>query len=319
VAAAALAASLLLTTCRVLTPAPRLLVMATALVPWALVGYVVAALGWWLVHLLRPRESHTGTGGRVVGAALAMSIAGLCLHAAWAVPWFAGEHASGRPDLVVMTSNLRLGQADTAQVARIAVAQHADLLVVEEVTPEALMSLAGLHDRFPYVVGAPAPGAWGTVVFSRYPVAAVPRLPVPMGTCQLGVAAPTPFWFLGVHTAQPLTDAASWRHDHAEVLAAVRHLRGPVVLAGDFNATLDHRPMRTLAAAGFSDAARQANSGWQPTWPSSSQAAGALPFGLRLMTLDHVLVDAGFSTISTSTYVVDRSDHRALVARLAES
>jgi endonuclease/exonuclease/phosphatase family metal-dependent hydrolase len=77
--------------------------------------------------------------------------------------------------------------------------------------------------------------------------------------------------------------------------------------------------MRTLAAAGFSDAARQANSGWQPTWPSSSQAAGALPVGLRLMTLDHVLVDADFSTISTSTYVVDRSDHRALVARLAES
>jgi endonuclease/exonuclease/phosphatase (EEP) superfamily protein YafD len=315
VAVTALAVSLLLTGCRLLMPSPRVLVMVTAFVPWALVGYAVAVVAWWLVHRLRPPSGQRpGWAPRI---AVLVAFAGLGLHLAWLVPSVAGAHASGRPDLVVMTSNLRLGQADTSEVARVAVAQHVDVLVAEEVTTQALASLSALRDRFPYVVGQPAPDALGTVVFSRYPVTDVARLPVTKGTWQLRVEAPTPFWFVGVHTAQPLNAAAWWRRDHARLLSAVRALDGPVVLAGDFNATLDLRPMRRLVAAGFSDSARQANSGWQPTWPSAPDAAGALPFGLRLLTLDHVLVDDGFSTISTSTYEIDRSDHRALVARLA--
>jgi len=314
VAVPALAASLLLTVCRVLMPSPRLLVMVTALVPFAVIGYVVAALAWWAV-----RRLGKGPRGRATAVVLAVCVGGLALHAAWLVPSYAGSHASGRPDLVVMTSNLRLGQADTGEVAAVARAQHVEVLVVEEVTEGALASMAGLRERFPYVAGQPDVGAFGTVVFSRYPVAAAVRLPVSKGTWELRVLAPTPFWFVGVHTAQPLNDASSWRTDHAQLGAAVRRLSGPVVLAGDFNATLDHRPLRRLLSAGFADAARQANSGWQPTWPSASRAAGALPFGLRLMALDHVLTDRHYSAISTSTYPIARSDHRALVARLALS
>jgi endonuclease/exonuclease/phosphatase (EEP) superfamily protein YafD len=314
VAVAALVVSLLLTACRVVTPSPHLLVMATALVPFALIGYAVAALAWWFVRRLgEPRRA------RATAVVLAMSLAGFAVHAAWLVPSYAGSHASGTPDLVVMTSNLRLGQADTGEVAEVARTQHVDVLVVEEVTEGALASMASLRELLPYVVGQPELGAFGTVVFSRYPVTGVVRLPVSKGTWELRVQAPSPFWFVGVHTAQPLTDASTWRTDHAQLLAAVRRLDGPVVLAGDFNATLDHRPMRQLLSAGLADAAREANSGWQPTWPSASQAAGALPFGLRLMTLDHVLTDRHHSAISTSTYPIARSDHRALVARLAQS
>jgi endonuclease/exonuclease/phosphatase (EEP) superfamily protein YafD len=314
VAVTALAASLLLTACRLFTPSPRLLVMATALVPFALVGYAVAALAWWVVRRLgrAPR-------GRTTAVVLVVALAGLALHAVWLLPSYAGRHASGRAALVVMTSNLKLGEGDTTEVTRVAVAQRVDVLVVEEVTPEALAAMSALRRRLPYVVGQPAAGAQGTVVFSRYPVGDVLRLPVTKGTWRLRVAAPTPFWFVGVHTAQPLNDAASWRHDHAALLAALRDLTGAVVVAGDFNATLDHRPMRRLLAAGFSDAARQANSGWQPTWPGATDAAGALPIGLRLMALDHVLADRYYSAISTSTYPIARSDHRALVARLARS
>jgi endonuclease/exonuclease/phosphatase (EEP) superfamily protein YafD len=99
----------------------------------------------------------------------------------------------------------------------------------------------------------------------------------------------------------------------------VRHVEGPLVVAGDFNATLDHEPMRRLLRTGLRDAARQANSGWQPTWPGATDAAGALPIGVRLIALDHVLADRYYSAISTSTYPIARSDHRALVARLARS
>jgi endonuclease/exonuclease/phosphatase (EEP) superfamily protein YafD len=154
------------------------------------------------------------------------------------------------------------------------------------------------------------------MVFSRYPLTDVARLPITKGTWRMRVQAPTPFWFVGVHTAQPLSKATAWRSDHAWLLRSVRALTGPVVLAGDFHATLDHRPMRRLLSVGFADAARQANSGWAPTWPGAGDADGALPFGVHVLTLDHVLT-RGYSAISTSTYTIPRSDHRSLVARLA--
>jgi len=312
VTATTLVPSLVLTACRIFTPSVRILVMATAFVPYALVGYAVAGGAWWLAHRLRH-----GSRRRWSRAVPALALAGVVLHVSWLVPAYVGGHASGRPDLVVMTSNLRLGRADMTAVGRVAVAQHVDVLVLEEVTSSAAASMTGLHGRFPYSAGQPAPGAWGTMVFSRYPLSDVTRLPVSKGTWQARVQAPTPFWFVGVHTAQPLTGATVWRTDHARLLSSVRELHGAVVLAGDFNATLDHRPVRRLLGSGLSDAARQANAGWQPTWPGAGDAAGALPFGLRLLTLDHVLTDDRYSAISTSTYEIPGSDHRALVARLA--
>lgn len=287
--------------------------MATSFVPYAVLGYAVAAAAWWLVRRLRGDAQD-----RYSTPAVAVALAGLLLHVSWLAPLYVGGHASGRPDLVVMTSNLRLGHADMSAVGRVALAQHVDVLVLDEVTASAAASMAGVHNRFPYSAGQPAAGAFGTMVFSRYPLTNVTRLPVSKGTWGMRVAAPSPFWFVGVHTAQPLTDVVSWRRDHVRLLAAVRALRGaPIVLAGDFNATLDHRPMRRLLGAGFADAARQANSGWQPTWPGAGDADGALPFGLRLLTLDHVVTSAQYSAISTSTYPIARSDHRALVVRLA--
>jgi len=287
--------------------------MATALVPLALFGYAVAALLWWTVRRLgagRLRVAATG--------ALVVSLAGVLFHAALLVPSYAGAHAHGRPDLVVMTSNQRLGQGDPAAVARIASRAHADLVVLEEVTPEEMATLTALRATRPYVAGGAAPLAYGTAVVSRYPLSQVAQLPVSKGAWLMRVAAPRPFWLVALHTAQPLTAYPSYAPDHDAILAAVRRLHGPVIVAGDFNSTLDQRPMRRLLGAGLSDAARQSNAGWQATWPADEHDGGLLPFGLGLMTLDHVLYSRDFAAISTSTGDVPGSDHRALVARLAQ-
>jgi endonuclease/exonuclease/phosphatase family metal-dependent hydrolase len=125
-----------------------------------------------------------------------------------------------------------------------------------------------------------------------------------------------------VHTAQPMSEPVAWHTDHATIATVVRRMEGwkaPLVLAGDFNATLDHAPMRRLLGTGLRDAARQSNAGWQPTWPGGDNPDHQLPFGLRVMALDHVLFNRQFSAISTSTYSVFDSDHLALVARLAQS
>ncbi len=216
-----------------------------------------------------------------------------------------------------MTSNLHLGQGDTTAVATIARHEDADVVVLEEVTPSEMAALTGLRSSYPYVGGAAAPWAYGTVVLSRYPLTQERQLHVSKGAWLMRVLAPRPFWLVAVHTAQPLTAYRAWGPDHTALLDAVRRLDGPLVIAGDFNATLDHRPMRQLLAAGLSDAARQSNAGWQATWPANESSGRLVPFGLGLMALDHVLASSAFSAISTSTYEVPRSDHRALVARLA--
>lgn len=287
--------------------------MATAFVPFALVGYAVAAAGWWLVR----RPAREGTRRRALTTVLVMSLLGVVVHLGLLVPSYAGHHASGEPDLTVMTSNIRLGLGDTAAVRRIAEGAGADVVVLEEVTPAAWLSLSRLHAAYPYVAGRAAPGPSGTVVFSRYPLEDVSALPVSKGAWQMRVAAPTPFWLVAVHTSQPLTAAPLWRSDHAALRAALARLDGPVIAAGDFNATLDHRPMRRLLGSGLADAARESNAGWQATWPVNQRLGRLVPFGLGMMTLDHVLVSNEFSAISTRTYPVRVSDHLALVARLS--
>jgi endonuclease/exonuclease/phosphatase (EEP) superfamily protein YafD len=313
VAVTTLAASLLLSFCWVFTPGSRTFVMVTAFVPWALVGYALAAVAWWTVRRLgasRPR--------RISSAAVVVSVLGLLLHAGLLAPAYVGGHASGPTDLTVMTANLRLGLADPDSVLDVVERSDADVVVFEELTGELIPALLELRATHPYVAGGAAPGAYGTVVFSRWPLEQVRQLPVSKGGWQMWVKASRPFWLVAVHTSQPYSSYRLWRDDHAALRSALDRLEGPVVAAGDFNATLDHRPMRDVLGLGYADAARQANSGWEPTWPSASDAEGSLPFETRLLTLDHVLVTKQFSAVSTRTYRISRSDHRALVARIAE-
>ncbi len=76
-----------------------------------------------------------------------------------------------------MTSNLRFGRADTARVVELAVREDVDVLVLEEVTPQALDGLqaAGIGQAFPHRVGRPAAGPGGTHGVLPHP--AQPRAP----------------------------------------------------------------------------------------------------------------------------------------------
>jgi endonuclease/exonuclease/phosphatase (EEP) superfamily protein YafD len=85
---------------------------------------------------------------------------------------------------------------------------------------------------------------------------------------------------------------------------------GPVrVLAGDFNATLDHAALRAVLRTGWADAAQRTGRGLSWTWRP-----------LRLpwprLVLDHVLVDPRIGVAAVALEPVPGSDHRALVADL---
>ncbi|MET3960644.1 endonuclease/exonuclease/phosphatase (EEP) superfamily protein YafD [Marmoricola sp. OAE513] len=247
---------------------------------------------------------------RRMGGAAGFAAAGTLLHLGLLLPAYVGEHPDGPSDLTVLTLNARHGGADAESLVRLARSSEADLVVLVEVTPrlESRLRAAGLARALPYVGGTAGPDASGTMIFSAFPLTDSVALPLEHGALRLSVAAPEPFELVAVHLGQPLKDSGRrWRADWGVLDQVLPDLDGPVVVAGDFNSTLDHRFVRRLLGEGYADAAREANSGWQPTYPQK----------LPLIAIDHVLSRGGYSAVSTSTASVSGTDHRALVVRLA--
>ena len=247
-----------------------------------------------------------------------IAVAGLGYHGALLAPSYTGERVEGAADVTVMTSNLRYGRAEPDDVASAVRDNRVQVLVLEEVTPLALPRLRELLGKaLPHVAGTPDTSASGTMVFSAYPLTATEVLPLRAGALRVTVGAERPFSLIAVHTVQPLADVARWRADLERVRRTAMTTTGPVVVAGDFNASVDHRPFRQLLDAGLEDAAMQANAGWQPTWPSAvGPAVGPFQVRYSMVALDHVLTRNLPGAVGTSSVRIGGTDHRALVARL---
>jgi endonuclease/exonuclease/phosphatase family metal-dependent hydrolase len=84
----------------------------------------------------------------------------------------------------------------------------------------------------------------------------------------------------------------------------------PQILAGDFNATLDHAQFRRLLRLGYVDAASQAGHGLDLTWGPEPHRRPAL------LAIDHVLADRRCAILATSAHQVTGSDHWAFYAEL---
>lgn len=307
IAAGALTGSLVFSLLWLLRADSYWFVLITSYTPYALPGYLMAlaALLVFRSGLAAPLR------GWVTGACL-IAASGAVLHAALLAPLFLGDHPERTADLTVLTLSTRRGGAEPAAVVKQVKAEYAQVVVLEEVTPELRQRLLenGLDQVLPHVGGAPGAGASGTMIFSAYPLTESAEVPLGHGSYRIKVAAPEPFWLVAVHLSQPLNGQGSaWRGDWSVLNQVVAAIAGPVILAGDFNSTLDHRPMRTLLGRGFADAARQSNAGWQPTYPNR----------WGLLAIDHVVSRGAYDAVSTETLTVPGTDHRALVARFAVS
>jgi endonuclease/exonuclease/phosphatase (EEP) superfamily protein YafD len=116
--------------------------------------------------------------------------------------------------------------------------------------------------------------------------------------------------FVAFHSVAPLPgDVPGWRTDLATLdrWCANRQI-GPAIVAGDFNATLDHSVFRD-AVSGCSDAAERTGESLIGTWPTR------LPRALGIQ-IDHVLVTGGITAETLAVRDIPGSDHRAVVTRL---
>lgn len=228
--------------------------------------------------------------------------------------------APGRPALTVLSANLYYGWGDGDDVWRAVTASDADVVILQEVTVQTRFVESGAwRERFPHRVGRVG-ADWSadeTMVFSRLPLTesgSRPDIGVPQ-VLRVDTQA-GPVTLAAVHAANPWSSHAAWVSEHAGLRAWASGLSGRVILAGDFNATLDHAALQRLLASGWADAGVQAGAGWQPTYrPAYATDPGStLP---ALLGVDHVLATGSLVATSVQTFDVGRSDHRALVAKLA--
>jgi endonuclease/exonuclease/phosphatase family metal-dependent hydrolase len=217
----------------------------------------------------------------------------------------------------VATVSLRRGVVPAGPVLDLVRRHDVDVLAVQELTPraEAALRAAGLDRLLPASHVVPArpgsPIAASGAVWTRLPITGRSLVPGSFEQPAVRLAAGGgEFELTSVHTLPPATSPAAVRGWTAD-LAALPDPEPAVlrVLAGDFNATLDHAALRAVLRRGYVDAAREV--GRAPAWTWR-------PLRLRVprLTLDHVLVDPRISVGQVELVAVPGSDHRSVVTEL---
>jgi endonuclease/exonuclease/phosphatase (EEP) superfamily protein YafD len=289
-------------------PWPRLAALAPLATLVAFAGVAVAAAAsWWL--------------------ALLLSIPALTLLA-WQLPparRTGGETAPvpqvldpgpGALTLRVLSLNVLGGSADPAAVVRAIERHRVDVLVVQELTPGMVHRLAeaGMDTLLPHCHLDPRPKAGGTGLWARWPLTPLPPVPDMVAAAPRARTEPVDGWpvtVTGVHPKAPMRhNVRRWQQELAAIRSTLVSSDGLQVVAGDFNASRDHRPFRDLLAAGFLDCADSAR---RRPWPGFTWPAGRwIP---SVMRLDHVLVSRGSATVRASRNIrVPGTDHRGVLA-----
>ena len=279
----------------------RYMVAATALTPYTTAAGVLLGC---LALLLRRWAAGT-----------VVLLVAVVLVAAVAPRAFPDSRPNGvGTEVRVMSVNMLFGQADASAIVKAVRDNQVDVLSLQELTTQAVVALdrAGLRTLLPNRVFQAETTALGSGIASRYPVTAKTLTP-PATMRQPGALVDLPgrqdIEVVAVHTMPPVVTRGpeTWQRELAGL--PDRDLNGvPRVLAGDFNATLDHVGLRRLLLNGYVDAADETGAGLIPTWPSGT-------YWPPPVTIDHVLVDNRCPVDTYDVLDIPGTDHRAVVTR----
>ncbi|MUL66649.1 metal-dependent hydrolase [Mycobacterium sp. CBMA 234] len=281
----------------------RLLLGLAASVPYLVVGAPVAAV----LFGAQRNWPLTAVAGAVTVAAVVVQL-----------PLFRRAKAPSGSPLRFLSANLRYGRAEAEPLVEYA-ESSADIVALQELTPQALerLSAAGLDRMFPYCALREMDEPGGVGIWSRYPIN---RISIDdgfwLGMVSVGIHVPgTPAetTVMSVHLSAPWPDPLQgWRDDLARLANTLRKVArataGPVLLAGDLNATPDMLEFRRLLRQGYRDAGAQAGAGVVRTHPADI-------FAPPVFAVDHILT-RGYVATSVRTLRISGTDHRALLAQL---
>jgi endonuclease/exonuclease/phosphatase (EEP) superfamily protein YafD len=304
----------------------RLLVLAAALVALVNVLPLGARLSWMLELTTHFRLQYLAATAVLLvlvalrrrWAACAVLVAAGAVSAAAVLPYVplpfgaAPAAAAAAPPLKVLSINVSYRPFSARRLLEIIREAAPDVVVVQELTPHAETVLAALDSDFPYNRKFPANGPYGIGLWSRHELQsgatiAIGRRPA----IEARVRGPaSTFTVVGVHLSAPVTRRRAAARNQ-ELLALAAHtaaIEGPLIVAGDFNAT-PYTPyfVEWLEATGFKDSRRGRT--LSISWPTLLPAAG--------IPIDHIAVNDDFKILSHRRLPDFESDHYGVLVELA--
>jgi endonuclease/exonuclease/phosphatase (EEP) superfamily protein YafD len=229
-------------------------------------------------------------------------------------------------DLTVLTWNTKGDAPGAKAIAQLALANDADIVTLPETTQitgvavAKIMKAAGrpmwvYSAAYDYVSKSRSTTLLVSTKLGEYTVqktaVSTAVLPTVIATPDDGTG-PT---IVAVHAVSPIPrEMRNWRNDLRWL--STRCAGSNIIMAGDFNATLDHlNPLATASGADFgdcTDAGSAANTGAVGSWPTDlPPLAGA--------QIDHVFSGSHWQAVSARVIVDEDSsgsDHRPVVAVL---
>lgn len=275
----------------------------------ALIGTAAASLAALLAPFGWPFELFAHFRWQVGVAALALLLASLILRRPWmmvvacftiATPWLPGVLMSGRAaahepsapacsgdQLRVVTANAWFASTDHAALLGWLSRSDADVIALQEVTPQWALALQPLARAYPYRKVMPRDDPYGIALLSRWPLQDVQPMDfaadgLPSLVANVDIHGRR-LRVIALHTRWPVVPELQAARDRALRQAAALAFTQPesTILLGDLNLT-PYAPAfaRLVAESGLRDAL--AGVAWRPTWQ-----AGFWPLALPI---DHVLV-----------------------------
>ncbi len=232
----------------------------------------------------------------------------------------------GKPDITVMAWNT-LGDAPGAEaIAKLALDSHADIIALPETTRATALAVAAIMKAggrpmweqtiaFDQISKARSTSVLTSVGLGSYHVDTTAGSTTSLPTIVMSPDHGTGPVIVATHPVAPIpTEMSNWRADLAW-LSKVCRARN-VIVAGDFNSTLDHLaglgadPSHTLGTC--ADAALKSGNAAVGTWPTAIPAILGAP-------IDHVMVTDNWRV--TGMRVVQNldtagSDHRPILVQL---
>lgn len=280
--------------------AHRYTAMAASFIPYgvfawlgALIMFLVAGHGWTRALAL-------------------VAAAGLALQIVWTVPYFPlRTPPAGGGGTTLLTFNSRCDGSWREDVAKMLIEWQPDIAVIQgsgKRQTEALAE-AGLEQIYPYEAFFPMETlpACGTRIYSKNPLTNAPSSSAAVSGVQTEIDG-VETTLLAVDTTGPQKGLGNWEAELGQVQAAAVSTEGPLVVAGDFNATAEHIPIRSLTRnANLSDAT--AHHGWLPTWRANRWPG-------PLIQIDHVFISNDFTATNATAIQVGSSAHKAILVTL---
>jgi endonuclease/exonuclease/phosphatase (EEP) superfamily protein YafD len=255
-------------------------------------------------------------GWTLAGGLLAVALVGSSLVLPRAIPELdvPEPDALARPALTVLSFNTFEGRADVNVLADLIRSTRPDLVALPESGRRFGDRLLPLIPGYRFVTsqekGRDVQGVSTLTRADLGDVTATIDRSTPFPSVELRGGGLGSTRFVAFHSVAPTPgDVPQWSHDLGTLDRwCANRDAGQVIIAGDFNATLDHAVFRD-AISGCLDAAERTGNGLTGTWPTR------LPRAVGTQ-IDHVLATGGVTVESFAVHDVPGSDHRAVLSRL---